>query len=370
MRNIGKRILVAVLLAAVMLVIPSCWKNDVTDLISVEFGKDITNPTPGKYELNHYSYTKLENDVYVIKQINNFGLEISSVEMLSMRDYEQESSYMGLKIHLLKCERDISVEALFYKPVKTEYTRENADYHFEEEVHKDSGVIGCYASGEGTKLPFTNGYDVILLIDDVPVLYAKDVHESDGMGVCAMKPVIYLYPEEPLDVNVKLDFDGELICTYPKYNEGGWQVKSYPDGTLVDESAGRSYDYLFWEGDIRQAEWDKNEYFCVAGSETAAFLEEYLEAAGLNASETDDFVSFWLPRMQGNSYNIIYFQTSAYEKIAELTIDPIPDTLIRVYMVFEPSLERIESTGVMPSTPSREGFTAVEWGGSDMSADF
>ena len=30
-----------------------------------------------------------------------------------------------------------------------------------------------------------------------------------------MKPVIYLYPEETMDVSVSLDYDGVLTTTYP-----------------------------------------------------------------------------------------------------------------------------------------------------------
>ena len=37
------------------------------------------------------------------------------------------------------------------------------------------------------------------------------------------KPVIYLYPETETEVTVQLDFDGELTCTYPAY-DNGWTV--------------------------------------------------------------------------------------------------------------------------------------------------
>lgn len=355
MKCFGKRTCLAVLLAAVVGLTPSCGKK-----------KGLSNSTPGEYDLSIYSYTELEDDVYVIDQLEDFGLEISEIEKYSMQDYVEERSYIGLRIRLSKCERELEAEALFYEPGKSKYTHDNADVVLQKEMRKGADTLACFADGEGTVLPFEDGYDMILVIDDVPVLYALDVHREDGMQECAMKPVIYLYPEEPVEVNVKLDFDGELTCTYPEYKEDGWNVLAYPDGKLVDEASGRSYDYLFWEGEIRHAEWDRSGYFCVAGTETAAFLEEYLEAVGLNDSEIDDFISFWLPRMQENPYNLIYFQTSAYEKIAELTIDPVPDTLIRVYMVFKPSYENVGSTGTLPETPSRDGFTIVEWGGSEM----
>ena len=70
------------------------------------------------------------------------------------------------------------------------------------------------------------------------------------------KPVIYLYPEESKEVSVELDFDGELICTYPEYNNG-WKVIAHPDGTLIDASTDKEYSYLFWEG-VNDADYDKD----------------------------------------------------------------------------------------------------------------
>ena len=51
----------------------------------------------------------------------------------------------------------------------------------------------------------------------------------------AKKPVIYLYPEQEQEVSVRLDYDGELTCTYPEYNDG-WTVTAKPDGRLTDRT--------------------------------------------------------------------------------------------------------------------------------------
>ena len=52
------------------------------------------------------------------------------------------------------------------------------------------------------------------------------------------KPVIYLYPET-MEVTVKLNYNGEIICTYPIYNEG-WTVIAHPDGKLINQKMGKS----------------------------------------------------------------------------------------------------------------------------------
>ena len=94
----------------------------------------------------------------------------------------------------------------------------------------------------------------------------------------AAKPVIYLYPEEETAVTVKLDYAGALTCTYPAYGDG-WAVTACPDGTLTDD-AGQTYSYLYWEGTDTIA-YDFSQGFCVAGTDTAAFLENALAQLGL-----------------------------------------------------------------------------------------
>lgn len=177
------------------------------------------------------------------------------------------------------------------------------------------------------------------------------------------KPVLYLYPEEETEVTVKLDFDGTLTSTYPAYGDG-WHVLARPDGTLTDLETGREYYCLFWEG-IGGA-YDFSQGFCVAGEDTAAFLENALSQLGLTAREANEFIIYWLPRMEGNAYNLISFQGAAYTDAARLTIDPAPDSLLRVFMAWK-GLDAPEE--VEPQTLKgfqRTGFTAVEWGGSEV----
>jgi len=49
----------------------------------------------------------------------------------------------------------------------------------------------------------------------------------------AKKPLIYLYPTEETNVEIKLLNDSLLTTTYPKY-ENSWKVLAYPDGNLID----------------------------------------------------------------------------------------------------------------------------------------
>ena len=181
----------------------------------------------------------------------------------------------------------------------------------------------------------------------------------------AEKPVIYLYPEDKTDVSVRLTLDGDLTVSYPDYPEDGWTVTASPDGTLTDDG-GHIYDSLFWEAEL-DAEYDLSEGFCIKGEDTAAFLEETLALLGLSETEANTFIVYWLPRMQANPYNLITFQTNAYTDAAGLDIEPTPDTVIRVFMVWrgmEKAMEIPEQQ--LPAVPERNGLTVVEWGGAEI----
>ncbi len=175
------------------------------------------------------------------------------------------------------------------------------------------------------------------------------------------KPVIYLYPEKETEVSVALRIDGSLTCTYPAYN-GGWHVTAVPDGTLTDAN-GIQYNYLYWEAETN-AKWDMSRGFCVAGSDTAAFLEDALAELGLTRREANEFIVYWLPLMEINPYNLVSFQTERYTESAVLDISPVPDTLIRVFMAWQPLDAPVEIEPQKLSAPERAGFTAVEWGGA------
>lgn len=186
--------------------------------------------------------------------------------------------------------------------------------------------------------------------------YEMPIIETDD------KPVIYLYPEETADISVRLDYDGELTCTYPEYNDG-WKVTAQPDGTLTDPQTGLTYSYLFWEG-ISNAEYDMSEGYVVAGEDTAEFLQEKLAEIGLTPREYNEFIVYWLPKMQENPYNLITFQQEAYTDSAKLNIDPQPDSVLRVFMAYKALEEPVEVQEPQIEPFEREGFCVVEWGGT------
>lgn len=180
------------------------------------------------------------------------------------------------------------------------------------------------------------------------------------------KPVIYIYPETEMNVNVKLGKSELLTCTYPKYSEStGWEVTANPDGTLRDET-NREYYSLYWEGK-NAVKIEMEEGFVVKGEDTIEFLEEKLELLGLTEKEAQEFIIYWLPQMENNKYNLIRFETmEEIEENMPLEINPKPDTLIRIMMDWKSLDEYIEVSEQSLTSVRRSGYTVVEWGGSEI----
>ena len=186
-------------------------------------------------------------------------------------------------------------------------------------------------------------------------------------GMVAAKPVIYLYPQKTEKVRVSLNYRGAISASYPEYNPAinGWDVTAQPDGTLTD-ATGMQYNYLFWEGNNYNFNIDQTKGFVVKGSDTQAFLEQKLAQLGLTRHEADEFIVYWLPKMQGNPYNFVQFVGSEYTNAAPLTITPKPDAVLRVFMAWKPLTAPMAVTPQTIAPFTRTGFTVVEWGGTEI----
>jgi len=204
-----------------------------------------------------------------------------------------------------------------------------------------------------------------------PFFYYQDIYgrwiefqnvEIVPAGECG-KPVIYLYPEETMDIEVKLDPVGGFTVTEPAYNDG-WSVTASPNGQLLNHGDDEVYPYLFWEG--RGALYSAPEfYWVVAREDVHNFLIDTLAEIGLNYQETYDFMEFWEPRMQDSPwYKIGFHGTEVMDLIAPMELSESPDSVLRILMDYSELSEPIEANPPMiPQPPERDGFTVIEWGG-------
>jgi|GEM_PF-444119 len=191
---------------------------------------------------------------------------------------------------------------------------------------------------------------------------------NPNRGGMVYKPVIYLYPKNTEKVQVKLDYNGIITTDYPAYDplQKGWTVTASPDGKLIN-SDGKEYSYLFWEGmSSEKVNYDLSTGFVVKGEDTAKFLQYTLSKLGLTPKEYNEFIVYWYPKMKDNAYNLIHFAGEEYTNTALLTITPKPDSTLRVFMVYKPidKVVEIKPQEIKPFT--RNGFTVVEWGGTEL----
>ena len=237
-------------------------------------------------------------------------------------------------------------------------------------VQVQGNQLRVWASDMPQVLQFTvpqKEVDELLTETDNRITYEKENIEKPNPETA--KPVIYLYPEQETKVNVQLSFNGTLTSTYPTLPSEGWTVTAQPDGTLTDEE-GRSYRYLFWEG-VADVDWKQDSGFLVKAEDAREFLEESLTQLGLNELEQNDFITYWLPKLEKNGESFVTFAAEQYTDNAVLTVTPQPDSVLRVQMLIskvddsnraafqklpEQELPRFE----------REGFVLVEWGGTDL----
>lgn len=288
---------------------------------------------------------EIENNNYIITNYNDYQNKFAS-NKLTEKDFES-NNYVIVEIQYDSCsESDIT-------PV---------DYKIKENIIdiKIKYKASCGVCAPGYKyylLPINKSITTAEVNLDFKAI--NNVHCDSNVSY---KPLIYLYPENDINVTVKLGNPHLLTTTYPKY-ENAWNVLAKPNGDLIDQT-GRTYYGLYWEG-INNINKNFENGFVVSKEETINFLEEKLKILGMNEKEANEFIIFWLPQLGENKYNLIRFES--IDKINEqmpLEISPKPDTIIRVFMKYKPLKKKIEIDEQKLITPIREGFTVVEWGGS------
>ncbi|MEO6109981.1 MAG: hypothetical protein ABIP50_03165 [Candidatus Saccharimonadales bacterium] len=263
---------------------------------------------------------------------------------------------------------DGATDADFVAVAKTADNR--TVYGFKNDTHPllkvdyDEYIQSLSYQDNATPLPF-DGYmaDHAMLAykngSNEWLIYSQDKYAL--VGGCG-KPVVYLYPTTTTSVNVKVG--ANVTVSEPFYNPAtGWKnVTATPSGQLSYQ--GKSYDSLFWEGTGFGSYPGITSGTVVAHAQVDATIRSQLTAQGLNAKETNDFMEFWASRIPNTSYvRLSWFSTKDLNILAPLTINPAPQTLIRVFL----DMQGLDASIPIPSqhftTPARNGFTVVEWGG-------
>ncbi len=187
-----------------------------------------------------------------------------------------------------------------------------------------------------------------------------EVKTSECGGIA--KPILYLYPKKTTNVTVSFEHPEYLQTTYPKF-DNQWKVTAHKNGDLYDSN--HQYYYgLYW--DEKKVHFvDFSTGFYVEKENAISFLEEKLDKIGFNRKEANEFIMYWLPILEKNEKNLVYFElTEERESYQKIHISPKPDSLLRVVIHVKKVDKKTSIKEEKLSTFKRNGFVAVEWGGT------
>ena len=194
----------------------------------------------------------------------------------------------------------------------------------------------------------------------IPSTGETGVIKTNGVGGYA-KPVLYLYPTKKTKVNISFEKPYLLTTTYPKY-DNNWTVTAYSNGDLYD-SSNKYYYGLYWE-EMGSSNIDFNEGFYVTKENAIKFLEEKTEEIGFTRRESNEFIMYWLPILEKNEKNLVYFElTEGRDKYNKLKINPKPDSILRVAIHVKKVNKKVDIKPQKLAKFERVGFSVVEWGG-------
>jgi hypothetical protein len=173
------------------------------------------------------------------------------------------------------------------------------------------------------------------------------------------KPAIYIYPEEDAYFEVCLVLNNGTVLTKsePEYGSG-WNVFVETSGRIDHR-----YDYLFYEAALPDVP-TLSSGWCIPRDDLASELPALLIQIGLNETEIEDLMEYWLGYLTDCGYYSIYpIFDHSLDDMVELHVTPQPGAVLRFWLFFE-GRDDLESLPP-PQLPgfSRAATTVIEWGG-------
>ncbi|KAF5491585.1 Ubiquitin-60S ribosomal protein [Colletotrichum siamense] len=262
-------------------------------------------------------------------------------------------------------------------------------------------------------------------MEDNRTLASYSVKDNDLIHfvarLCGGKPAIYLMSPTKLSsvsVDVTLTQHWGFSTLYPIIKPAivsgksrvTWQVSVCPDGTLETLGAPGTKlqcSYLFWEAEAfadgcvapeHSADYPFNPqspHLCVKGSAAhilsfdnfLPYLDKVLQTLTLTPAMRTEFIVYWLPKFmkirdRGQDIAFDFVPQSDFQKVAHLEIEPRPDTVARVFLIFrgafkqthgQKTLAELEAIdwsariGIDVAEMKDAGtFRALEWGGMEV----
>ena len=188
-------------------------------------------------------------------------------------------------------------------------------------------------------------------------------------GIGAYKPNIYIYTEDGTTIYVTVTFlDPDLLTTtIPDYS-GIWQVEANHDGVLTD-AEGTEYGYLFYESETLTHYFQTEKGWLIKADSREEQYREILSAYGFSEREIDDFIEYWVTKLDAGKDYMMYPQdTKIVDRAMPVVIDPTPEEVVRIWFAFD---EETKDSYTVPQITAieRDGYTVLEWGGVILSEE-
>jgi hypothetical protein len=132
-----------------------------------------------------------------------------------------------------------------------------------------------------------------------------------------------------------------------------------PSGKINNE-----YDYLFYEAALPDR-WQYEEGWSVMINDLETFFRKNLTEYGFIDNEINDFINYWIPKLDDSPYYNIYPQyTDKVDELVTLHISKEPKSLMRMFYVIKesPLMKATDIPAPMIPEFERNGFTVTEWG--------
>ena len=173
------------------------------------------------------------------------------------------------------------------------------------------------------------------------------------------KPNIYIYPDEQIQLSVKLNFPmgGEIVTSIPDYGTG-WNVMIDTTGLINN-----TYSYLFYES-TQPDVWQRNDGWVIETDKLESFFRQNMIDYGFKGREIDDFIEYWIPRLTTYPLYSIYPQKkSIIDNVVRLDFSKQPENILRLFYVIK-GCNQLQDKVSNPAIDSfkREGYFVTEWG--------
>lgn len=345
-----------------------------------DIGKTIANSTINGH--NYYQNYYIQNEQFgIFNQLGLNWIEIENydefltyfekIKNLYEIDYEKiseninEDFFIGGKVAIIEYSANVQdcLDIDFSRSFSGQTTTAEMKIYFENPINDEVKIKSELHILTSPK--YMTVYEPVITRETKEEKEERERKEIRTWETIA-KPIIYLYPEKETNVSVVLNRSEKITCSYPKYATG-WNVLAKPNGDLIDLNNNKNLYALYYECENDKIFEIQKNGFVIKSENVAEFLEDKLAILGLTDREKEEFIVYWLPKLEANKYNYIRFAT--IEEINEsmpISISPAPDTLIRILMIFKGLDEPIEVEEQKIESIKREGFVAIEWGGTEI----